>query len=244
MTSPRPATHDLFHSIGSRIPLDLKQRIRRRTRRIRLGLLYRTTPFSRSGWARGTPVDRVYIERFLEQNRAAIRGRVLEVQDSHYTERFGSGVAQSDILDIDPSNPDATVIADLAAPDTLPVEAFDCFILTQTLQLVSDPRGAIANCHRLLRPGGVLLATAPAITRSDNSYDEDIDRWRFTARACKDLFGGVFGESNVTVTGHGNVLTAIAFLAGLAAEELREADLAKSVPEFHMLITVRAEKGK
>lgn len=232
-----------FHRLGSGIPLGLKQLIRRRTRRIRLGMLYRTTPFSQWGRARGTPIDRIYIEHFLEDNRAAIQGRVLEVKDSQYTERFGSGVSQSDVLDIDPSNPAATVVADLAKPDTLPVDAFDCFILTQTLQLVSDPGQAIANCHRLLRPGGVLLATVPSITRSDNSYSEDIDRWRFTARACQDLFGGVFGESSTTVTGHGNVLTAIAFLAGLAAEEFRETDLETSLPEYHMLITVRAEKG-
>ena len=185
----------------------------------------RTTPFSQWGRARGTPIDRIYIEGFLEDNRGAIRGRVLEVQDSNYTDRFGSGVSQSDVLDIDSSNPNATLVADLAESDALPVEAFDCFILTQTLQLVSDPRQAITNCHRLLRPGGVLLATVPSITRSDNSYSEEIDRWRFTARACRDLFGEVFGESRTTVTGHGNVLTAIAFLAGLAAEEFRETDL-------------------
>ena len=161
---------------------------------------------------------------------------------SHYTDRFGSGVSQSDVLDIDPSNPNATLVADLAESDALPVEAFDCFILTQTLQLVSDPRQAIANCHRLLRPGGVLLATVPSITRSDNSYSEEIDRWRFTARACRDLFGEVFGESRTAVTGQGNILTAIAFLAGLAAEEFRETDLETGPPEYHMLITVRARK--
>jgi SAM-dependent methyltransferase len=231
-----------FDSLGRRIPLGLKQRIRRRTRRVRLGMLDRTTPLSQWGRARGTPIDRIYIEDFLERNRAAIRGRVLEVKDSKYTERFGSGVTQSDVLDIDSSNSEASLIADLAEPDALPAEAFDCFILTQTLQLVSDPRQAIANCHRLLRPGGVLLATMPTITRSDNGYDEEIDRWRFTARACRDLFGEVFGENRTTVTGHGNVLTAIAFLAGLAAEEFRASDLKTSVPEYHMLITVRAER--
>ena len=232
----------LVRAIGDYIPLRTQQRVRRHTNRLRLGVLYRTEPLSEHGWARGTPIDRVYIDRFLEQNRADIRGHVLEVKDSRYTHRFGSGVSRADVLDIDPANPDATLIGDLTRADELPAGEFDCFILTQTLQYVSDPRQAILNCHGLLRPGGVLLATVPTITRADSSYGEAFDRWRFTAAACRDLVGAVFGEDNTTIEGHGNVLSAIAFLGGLAAEELREADLWTNSPDYHMLISFRAKK--
>jgi SAM-dependent methyltransferase len=235
---------DLLGSLGARIPLGAKQQVRRRTNRLRLGMLHRTEPFSEWSRSRGTPIDRIYIEEFLAVNRAAIRGRVLEVQDAQYTDQLGTGVTLSEVLDVDPSNPRATVIGDLAAPDGLPVTGIDCFILTQTLQYVSDPRQAIVNCHNLLSPGGVLLATVPTITRIDSGYEEDIDRWRFTARACQDLFAAVFGESNVAVATHGNLLTAVAFLAGLAAEEFAEADLRRSVPEYQMVVTVRAEKNQ
>ena len=34
------------------------------------------------GWDRGTPVDRYYIEQFLAEHAADVRGRVLEVKDS------------------------------------------------------------------------------------------------------------------------------------------------------------------
>lgn len=235
---------DLLGSLGARIPLGAKQQVRRRTNRLRLGMLHRAEPFSQWGRSRGTPIDRTYIEEFLAANRAAIRGRVLEVQDAQYTRQLGTGITQSEVLDIDPSNAQATVVGDLAAPDGLPVTGIDCFILTQTLQYVSDPRQAVVNCHRLLRPGGVLLATVPTITRIDSSYEEDIDRWRFTARACEDLFGTVFGESNTTVTSHGNLLTAVAFLAGLAAEEFADGDLHRDVPGYQMVVTVRAEKNE
>ena len=235
---------DLLGSLGARIPLGAKQKIRRRTNRLRLGMLHRAEPFSEWSRSRGTPIDRVYIEEFLAANRAAIRGRVLEVQDAQYTDRFGTGVTHSEVLDIDSSNAQATVIGDLAAADGLPVTGIDCFILTQTLQYVSDPRQAIVNCHSLLRPGGVLLATVPTITRIDSGYEENIDRWRFTARACEDLFGAVFGESNTTVATHGNLLTAVAFLAGLAAEEFAAADLRRNVPDFQMVVTIRAEKSE
>ena len=41
-----------------------------------------------------------------------------------------------EIVDIDASNADATIVADLLEPNSLPANRFDCFILTQTLQLV------------------------------------------------------------------------------------------------------------
>jgi hypothetical protein len=66
------------------------------------------------GLDRGTPVDRRYIEAFVCARRDAIHGRVLEVQDNTYTTRFGADrVAESVVVDIDASNPRATLIADL-----------------------------------------------------------------------------------------------------------------------------------
>lgn len=53
------------------------------------------------GFSRGLPVDRPYIEAFLERHAADIRGRVLEVGDDSYTRRFGGErVTQRDVLDI------------------------------------------------------------------------------------------------------------------------------------------------
>lgn len=204
-----------------------------------LGTLRRTSPLSRYwGFDRGTPVDRYYIERFLWQNRSDIRGRVLELMDSGYTNLFGVGVTQADVLDIDPTNDRATIVDDLAVGEVLPSEAFDCFILTQTLHIIYDVRGAIATAHRVLRPGGVLLATLPAVSRV---WREEADFWRFTGASASRLFREVFGE-DVRVTSHGNVLTAIAFLTGMAHEELRRRELDASDPLFPVTITVRAVK--
>src|SRR5216117_2974376 len=83
----------------NRFPPDEADRLRRRLRRLsrpaRLGTLRRTTPLSHDfGYDRGTPIDRYYIERFLSDERCSIRGRVLEVKDTTYTDRFGTAVAQ------------------------------------------------------------------------------------------------------------------------------------------------------
>ena len=206
-------------------------------------MLYRTQPVSADwGYERGTPIDRAYIEDFLARHRADIRGRVLEVRDTAYTDRFGSQVTERDVLDIDSANPVATVIADLAHADSIPDEAFDCFIFTQTLQFIEEPREAVRHAHRILRAGGVLLGTVPSIIRVDDEAP-DADRWRFTEVSCRELFGERFGPECVEVSTRGNVLAAVAFLSGLAAEEISPAKLAVSDPAFPVVVVVRAVKG-
>src|SRR5204863_7186517 len=107
-------------------PLRWRRRLARARRPALLGTLRRTTPLSQHyGRDRGTPIDRYYIDRFPVAERAAIRGTVLEVLNREYTERFGEGVEHSDVLDIDPANSDATIVADLAAADVIPSNRFD-----------------------------------------------------------------------------------------------------------------------
>jgi SAM-dependent methyltransferase len=147
-------------------PVRWRRRLRRLRRPAWLGTLRRTAPLSDHwGRDRGTPIDRYYIERFLSEERSPIRGRVLEVLNADYTERFGVSVESTEVLDIDASNPAATIIADLAAADGVPDEAFDCFVLTQTLQYVYDLQSAVRHAHRVLRPGGTVLCTVPTVSR-------------------------------------------------------------------------------
>src|ERR687897_3903598 len=185
----------------SRLSVNDRVRWRRRLERIRrpawLGTIRRTTPLSDHwGRDRGTPVDRYYIERFLAAERDAIRGRVLEVMNADYTERFGSAVERKDVLDIDAANEFATIVADLAAADSVPSDIFDCFILTQTLQYIYDVKAAVEHAHRILRPGGTLLCTVPAISRIARLQLES-EYWRLTPAACSRLFGDVFAGGDV-----------------------------------------------
>jgi hypothetical protein len=206
-----------------------------------MGSLRSTKPVS-SGWGfdRGRPVDRYYIDSFLEGHREDIHGRVLEILNSEYTSRFGSQIEQADILDIDPANQKATIIADLAAADSVRADSFDCFILTQTLQLIYDVKSAIAHSHRILRPGGVLLVTIPAVSRlAGEGYT---DYWRFTPASCARLFGEVFGPDQLTITAYGNVLSAIAFLEGMACEELSKRELDVSDERYPVLLAIRTVK--
>jgi SAM-dependent methyltransferase len=224
-------------------PWRWRERLQRLRRPALLWTIRRTTPLSdHYGRDRGTPVDRYYIEQFLEAERTAIRGRVLEVLNREYTERFGMCVVSSDVLDIDGSNPHATIISDLAAADSVATASFDCFILTQTLQYIYDLKAAVRHAHRILAPGGTLLTTVPVVSRIDRLQLES-EFWRLTAAACARLFGDVFGGSNVSVRARGNVLAAAAFLVGMSAEELSRRQLERDDRFFPVVVTVRATKA-
>jgi SAM-dependent methyltransferase len=206
------------------------------------GDLARTKPISRKfGYERGGPIDRYYIERFLASHAEDVRGRVLEVKDAGYTKRLGGDrVTRSDVLDIDAGNPDATLIVDLDDAGALPDEAFDCIVLTQTLQYVFDLRGALSNLHRALAPGGVLLLTVPAITpvrtRDMTWY------WNFTNLSVAKLLERDFPGVAETIS-FGNLRSATAFLYGLGMTELSKHDLDAADPDYQLIVAARAVKA-
>jgi SAM-dependent methyltransferase len=210
-------------------------------RRARWGNLRRREPLSETfGWDRGTPIDRQYIEQFLSSHRDDIDGRVLEVKDPRYTERFGSGNGIiSTIVDIDADNPQAAIIADLCEPGCLPVEAFDCFILVQTVHLLADPFTAVDNAWNSLAPGGVLLITVPTVSRSSRAYP---DYWRWTAEGLQTFLGARMPGANIEVEGYGSLVTCIAFLLGLATKELRADELDARDKAFTLLASARVQK--
>jgi SAM-dependent methyltransferase len=210
---------------------------------VEFGDLRRTTPISQDwGFDRGTPIDRYYIERFLELHSLSIRSRVVEVGDDTYTLRFGGQrVTSTDVLHVSPDFPGATIIGDLTDPDSVPAGRFDCIIVTQTLNFIFDVSAAVATLHRMLAPGGILLATVPGISKLSR---EDMDRWgeywSFTSRSIGRLFDPLFGPENVNIEVYGNVLAATSFLQGLSSEELTREELDFKDPDYETLIGVAA----
>jgi SAM-dependent methyltransferase len=236
-----------------RLPAPARRALRRRLRRrVRFGSLRRLTPLSAVyGFDRGLPVDRYYIEAFLARFASqpgyaagAIRGRVLEVGGREYADRFGPGAERVDVLHGGPGNPEATIVGSLTDEECLPAGAFDCIICTQTLHVIFDTRAALRTLHRALKPGGTLLLTAPGITRSCLP-DRDAwgDWWRFTSLSLRRLLDELFEAEGVHVEAYGNLLAATAFLYGLAADELRAAELDTRDRDFEVLIAARAVKS-
>jgi SAM-dependent methyltransferase len=252
--APRVAVLQALGGLRRRIAAAVPARVRDRllegrervppVGRVRLGDLHRVTPISRCfGFDRGVPIDRHYIERFLERHASEIAGRVLEVGDDTYTRRFGgSRVSRSDVLHVQPGNPHATLVGDITDPNVLPPNAFDCIVLTQTLQLIYDVPLAIACIHRALAPGGVVLVTAPGISQIDRGEWGKTWFWSFTPAALRRLFGDVFGPDAVMVEDYGNVFAATAFLQGLAVEEIDTASLDPLDHAYPVIVALRARK--
>jgi SAM-dependent methyltransferase len=197
------------------------------------------------GLDRGTPIDRHYIENFLKSRSELIHGRTLEVGESTYSRRFGQGNIQvQEVLHATAGNSQATIVGDLTDTSTLPENAMDCFICTQTFNFIFDVQKAVQGAHYLLKPGGVLLATVTGISQISR-YDMERwgDFWRFTTASVKCLFEPVF-KGGVEIRSYGNALAASAFLQGVAVEDLPDRTLLdQHDPDYQLLITIVARKG-
>jgi SAM-dependent methyltransferase len=206
------------------------------------GDLRRLQPVSREfGYDRGLPIDRYYIERFLEAHRRDVTGRTLEVGDDEYTRRYGGDrTTKRDVLHVHDGNPAATIVGDLAAAPQIADATFDCIVVTQTLHLIYDVDRAVATLHRILRPGGVVLATFPGISQLSQDEWSGTWSWAFDSRLARRLFAFHFGDHRVTVEAHGNSLAAAAFLHGFATIELAPAQLDADEGACELLVAVRA----
>lgn len=239
-----PALYRLFRSIRKILERRRQQNGSIPVGKLRFGELRRLKPVSEVfGYDRGTPIDRYYIENFIAGHAEDIHGRVLEVADNTYTKKFGGDrVSQSHILQEIKGNPQATVIADLTNAPQLANDSFDCIILTQTLHYIYDIHAAVQTLYRILRPGGILLATFPGISQVDRRELDYGWYWFFTTRSVRRLFAEAFPAGSLAVESFGNVLAAVSFLEGLSIQDLKADELDYQDPAYEMIITLRAVK--
>mgnify|MGYP001215647397 FL=1 len=218
---------------------------KKKMEKVRWGNLRRLEPFDRDfGFNRGNPVDRYYIEKFLEMNRSVIDGKVLEVGGVDYIRKFGCSQVTPFALQINEACNDYDIIGDLATGHGLDDECFDCVLLTQTLPVIYDIRGAIRNSFRILKPGGAILASVFGIAQiSRFDMDRWGDYWRFTDKSIRMLFEEIFDPELINVRSYGNVLTATSFLHGISCEELSVKELNYEDRDYPVSICIRATKS-
>lgn len=212
-------------------------------RRVRWGSLRRTTPFSDCyGWDRGLPIDRYYIEGWLARHADAVRGDVLEVRSPDYTVRYGGDrVTQAHVVDIDETNAEATLFADLTVEGSLPDDAYDAIVMTQTLHVTADDEAGFRTLWRALRPGGTILFSGPCVGRIDHELAE-YDSWRYTPNGLRRKLERLLPEAQSSVEGFGNVLAGAAYLYGIAVQELSPAELDVRDPSFPIVVCARIAK--
>ncbi len=78
-------------------------------------------------------------------------------------------------------------------------EKFDLVFCTQVLEYVPDPQLVINEIHRVLKPGGFLLLSVPAVFPRDS----EVEYWRFLPCALRRLLSGF---SRIELAPEGNSL--------------------------------------
>jgi SAM-dependent methyltransferase len=192
------------------------------------------------GTDRGLPVHRLHLEQFLAHHASDIRGHCLEFQEARYAPRFGGvAVKRLDILHLDDSNPNATIVADITAPNDIPDGTYDCIVCTHVLHSIFHLERALAGLYRILAPDGVLLIGAPQISMCDRRFDE---LWRFTALGLERLLYTAFPPGAVSVSAFGNSFTSAGELRGMVASEFPKDLLDWHDERFAAEICARAQR--
>jgi SAM-dependent methyltransferase len=213
--------------------------------KINFGSFISTIPASQDfGWDRGTPIDRYYIAKFLSANASDIRGRVLEIGDDSYSRQFGGEhITQQDVLHVNRDHPEATLTGDLTKAGTLPDNAFDCIVLTQTLHVIFELKEAVEQLYTALKPGGVLLLTVPGISQIDRQEWKDSWCWSLTTVSIKKLFEAHFTTESLEISSFGNVFAATSFLFGAVLEEINSSKLNQIDLAYPVIIALKAQKA-
>lgn len=196
------------------------------------------------GYDRGKPLDRRYVEDFLARHAGLIRGHVLEIGDTAYTQQFGGEqVVSAEAFHRYAGQPGVTYVGDMSGVHNLPDGTFDCMVLTQTLHLIFDMPAAIATIWKALKPGGSVLITVPWISPIDKGEWGETWYWAVSPAGLRKLLETRFEAGDIAIDAYGNALAASAFLYGLAEHEVRPQDLDVDDPLCPVIVAASARKA-
>jgi SAM-dependent methyltransferase len=122
------------------------------------------------------------IRRFLTaagETWGETKGMLLDIapQDHEGARPYFSGKVEIETLDINPHAGTTYCLDICTTNDAIQDDRFDIIVCTEVLEHVLNPFAAIAEIHRILKPGGILLASSPFNFRIHGPLP---DCWRFT----------------------------------------------------------------
>jgi SAM-dependent methyltransferase len=142
----------------------------------------------------GAPLERESIYRFLAEQARAMKpaSRVLDVGagEAPYRELF----AEQAYVTLDYADTPHSGEVDLrGAADAIPAVdgSFDAIVCTQVLEHIPRPLQALHEFHRVLRPGGVLMATVPFAWEE---HETPFDFFRYTRYGIEQLLADAHFE--------------------------------------------------
>lgn len=202
-------------------------------------------PVSRQfGTERGTPVDRYYIEKFLEEHKQLIKGEVLEIEDNTYSLKYGEErLIRSIVMDVGKDGEGIAFNGNLETGEGIRDEVADCFILTQTLMYLFDLKSAAHNIGRLLKKNGTALITCSRISQNSRRCMDDYGCcFNFNVDALRKMFEAEVGLEVAQAGSYGNVKTVMAHLGGLCREDLEVSDFEVNDKYYPLIVYVVVKK--
>ncbi len=193
-------------------------------------------PFGFSRPTVSTP-GRFYILEFLKEHAAECHGTFLEFGNPEYRHLFDQTVIMRyDVMDVVPQ-PSASIVADIQHCPEVPDNSYDVIICTQVLEHIANPFKATGELRRILKPGGRLLVTVPAVYPY---HAGPHDYWRFT----KDSLPLLFEEfASATLTQYGNRLMVIASYWFWMSDHVPHRALLQHDDTSPILLAMVAQKG-
>jgi SAM-dependent methyltransferase len=199
----------------------------------RIGVL----PYDRHfGVGRGTPVGRYYVDKFLKENAEFVRGRCLEFGNARY-KSFFPGIGKHEVVDIS-AHAGVDYVCDIHDATGIPKGTFDAVICTQVFNQLAWPEKAAVSIFQLLRPGGVLLLTAPFLNPVDKA---PTDFRRFTPDAL-DLILRAAGFAIDSISFGGNSNVGLGSLLGMVMEDFSIAEMEVRDPAYPYNCLIRAHR--
>jgi hypothetical protein len=191
------------------------------------------------------PIDRFYINKFLELHRSDITGRIIEIGDDIFSSRYGSDILKISVLRGKGRHRRAqSHDCDLTEPETvMRVEKADCVICTNTLNFIYDQELAVKTISNMLVKKGVALFTVAGAS-AVSTYDHERwgDYWRFTDQSLKRVLEKHF--KRVDLCTFGNSKTSVAAMLGLCIEDIPGCLLKVQDTGYQVIIAARAAEPR
>ncbi|MDX2272472.1 MAG: methyltransferase domain-containing protein [Cyanobacteriota bacterium] len=190
-----------------------------------------------TGFTRGTPVDRYYLQKFVEATRTQVKGDVLEIggvpkdRESYQFQQTHT----YRILNIEPGV-GVDLVGDAHEADLLPQGSLDSVIIFNVLEHCHSPWLVVHNIYNWLRVGGKCFCMVPTAQRI---HARPGDYWRPLPEGLAFLFRDF---THHTLYVYGNPLTVVASFHGIASEELSQDELNEFHPDYPVCTCIVAEK--
>ncbi|MEI6429313.1 MAG: methyltransferase domain-containing protein [Pseudanabaena sp. ELA607] len=198
----------------------------------------RTNPICQTfGFLRGQPVDRYYLDKFIQKIRPEIVGNILEIGATPQAKETYqlSPDSSYQVLNIEPFL-GVDIVGDAHNVNLIKPESFDTILLFSVLEHCYAPWIVIENIYTWLKPGGKCFAMTPVSAKIHNVPQ---DYWRIMPDAFTWMLKN-FSHHELQLCG--NTMTVLADLYGISAAELTTEELDAYHPDHPVSIYFSATK--